>query len=166
VESARKIFCVPVPALADIVVAAAKFPMDIDLYQSQKAIDNGGIALKDGGTLILISSCRDGIGDETYARLLSQAASPADTLLKIDAEYKLGYHKAAKMAAVSERALIKAVTELPERQLKSLFIEKAPSPQQALDEALERARKRGTAEPKILILPDACVTVPVPVLPV
>jgi nickel-dependent lactate racemase len=165
VESARKIFCVPVPALADIVVAAAKFPMDIDLYQSQKAIDNGGIALKDGGTLILISSCRDGIGDETYAGLLAQAASPADALRKIEAGYKLGYHKAAKMAAVSERALIKAVTELPEKQLKSLFIEKAPSPQQALDEALERARKRGTAEPTILILPDACVTVPDPVLP-
>jgi nickel-dependent lactate racemase len=162
VETARKIFCVSVPALADIVVAAAKFPMDIDLYQSQKAIDNGGIALKDGGTLILISSCRDGIGDETYARLLAQAASPAEALKKIEAEYKLGYHKAAKMAAVSQRALIKAVTELPAEQLQSLFIEKAPSPQEALDEAIEKAKKRGTAEPKILILPDACVTVPDP----
>jgi nickel-dependent lactate racemase len=162
VETARKIFCVPVPALADIVVAVAKFPMDIDLYQSQKAIDNGGLALKDGGTLILVSSCRDGIGDEAYAKLLAQAASPAEAIRKIEAGYKLGYHKAAKMAAVSERALIKAVTELPEQRLKSMFIEKAASPQAALDEALEKARAGGTAIPKVLILPDGCVTVPEP----
>jgi nickel-dependent lactate racemase len=161
VEIARKIFCVSVPARADIVVSVAKFPMDIDLYQSQKAIDNGGMALKDGGTLILVSSCRDGIGDEAYAQLLAQASSPAEALRKIEAGYKLGYHKAAKMAAVSERAHIKAVTELPEERLKSLFIEKAASPQEALNEAMEKAGTQGRV-PKILILPDGCVTVPEP----
>jgi nickel-dependent lactate racemase len=157
---ARRIFCVSVPFRADIVVAVAKFPMDIDLYQSQKAIDNGGAALKDKGSLILVSSCRDGIGDEEYARLLAQASGPADALERIRAEYKLGYHKAAKMAMVSERAQVTAVTELPPEDLKKMFIASAPSPQAALDEALEKARGQGVKIPKILILPDACVTVP------
>ncbi|MFP3043711.1 nickel-dependent lactate racemase [Treponema primitia] len=160
VEIARKIFCVIVPAKADIVVSVAKFPMDIDLYQSQKAIDNGAVALKDGGTLILVSSCRDGIGDEAYAKLLASASSPADALRRIREGYKLGYHKAAKMAAVSDRATIKAVTELPAERLKSMFIESAASPQAALDEALGKAQSQGIAVPKILILPDGCVTVP------
>jgi nickel-dependent lactate racemase len=160
VKIARKIFCVSVSAKADIVVSIAKFPMDIDLYQSQKAIDNGAIALKDGGTLILVSSCRDGIGDEAYAQLLSNAQSPRDALERIRAGYKLGYHKAAKMAEVSARATIQAVTELSAEQLASMFIESASSPQQALDEALEKARKQGVAAPKILVLPDGCVTVP------
>ncbi|MDR3333342.1 MAG: nickel-dependent lactate racemase [Treponema sp.] len=160
VETARKIFCVSIPAKADIVVSVAKFPMDIDLYQSQKAIDNGAIALKDGGTLILVSSCRDGIGDEAYAKLLAAASSPADALERIRAGYKLGYHKAAKMAAVSARATVKAVTELPAERLKSMFIESAPSPQDALDEAITKARTQGVVTPKILILPDGCVTVP------
>ncbi|MDR3114343.1 MAG: nickel-dependent lactate racemase [Treponema sp.] len=162
VASARKIFCVPVPAQADIVVSVAKFPMDIDLYQSQKAIDNAAVALKDGGTLILVSSCRDGIGDEAYATLLAQAASPEDALSRIQAGYKLGYHKAAKMAAVSARATILAVTELDPRRLTRMFISPAPSPQAALDEALAQAKARGVAVPKILILPDGCVTVPDP----
>jgi nickel-dependent lactate racemase len=162
VDIARRIFCVPVPAKADIVVSAAKFPMDIDLYQSQKAIDNGSIALKDGGTLILVSSCRDGIGDEAYAALLAQTSSPADALERIRAGYKLGYHKAAKMAEVAARASIKAVTELSAERLASMFIEKAASPQEALDEAIQRAKKGGTAVPRIIILPDGCVTVPAP----
>jgi nickel-dependent lactate racemase len=162
VETARRIFCVSIPARADIVVSVAKFPMDIDLYQSQKAIDNGALALKDGGDLILISSCRDGIGDEAYARLLAEASSPADALDRIRAGYKLGYHKAAKMAEVSGRATVRAVTELSAERLKSMFIEKAPSPQAALDKALQKARDRGIPCPKILILPDGCVTVPDP----
>lgn len=162
VETARRIFCVAVPSKADIVVSVAKFPMDIDLYQSQKAIDNGAAALKDGGTLILVSSCRDGIGDEAYAALLASAKTPAEALERIRGGYRLGYHKAAKMAAVSGRALVKAVTELPAERLASLFIEAAPSPQAALDQALARAKARGVAAPGILVLSDGCVTVPEP----
>ncbi|MDR1949727.1 MAG: nickel-dependent lactate racemase [Spirochaetaceae bacterium] len=161
VEVARSIFCVSLPEKADIVVSAAKFPMDIDLYQSQKAIDNGALALKDGGVLILVSSCREGIGDEAYAELLARADSPADALSRIRAGYRLGYHKAAKMAAVSRRAAVMAVTELPPERLASLFIESAPSPQEALDEARRRARAGGVSKPRILVLPDGCVTVPV-----
>ncbi|MDR3336754.1 MAG: nickel-dependent lactate racemase [Treponema sp.] len=160
VKIARKIFCVSIPAKADIVVSVAKFPMDIDLYQSQKAIDNGSCALKDGGTLILVSSCRDGIGDEVYANLLAQASSPADAIERIRAEYKLGYHKAAKIAAVSGRATLRAVTELSVQRLNSMFIESAVTPQEALDEALEKAKTQGIMTPKILVLPDGCVTVP------
>jgi nickel-dependent lactate racemase len=160
VEIARKIFCVNVPAKADIVVSVAKFPMDIDLYQSQKAIDNGAAALKDGGVLILVSSCRDGIGDEAYAKLLAESATPAAALERIREGYRLGYHKAAKMAAVSERASITAVSELSEERLKSMFIGKAASPQAALDAALATVRKNGVTMPKILILPDGCITVP------
>jgi nickel-dependent lactate racemase len=162
VEIARKIFCVTVPTKADIVVSVAKFPMDIDLYQSQKAIDNGAVALKDGGTLILVSSCRDGIGDEAYAGLLAASSSPADAIERIRAGYRLGYHKAAKMAEVSGRAAIWAVSELSGERLSSMFIHKAESPQQALDKALAEAKAKGTPCPKILVLPDGCVTVPDP----
>ncbi|MDR0758974.1 MAG: nickel-dependent lactate racemase [Treponema sp.] len=160
VKIARRIFCVSVPSQADIVVSAAKFPMDIDLYQSQKAIDNGAIALKDGGDLILVSSCRDGVGNEAYAQLLAQASSPEDALERIKAGYKLGYHKAAKMAAVSSRATVTAITELSHEWLTSMFIESAASPQEALDKAIAKAKNQGISKPGILILPDGCVTVP------
>jgi nickel-dependent lactate racemase len=160
VETAKKIFCVAVPGKADIVISTAKFPMDIDLYQSQKAIDNGALALKDGGVLILVSSCRNGIGDETYAKLLAEASSPADALERIQAGYRLGYHKAAKMAEVSKRASIKAVTELQAVQLERLFIGKAASLQEALEEALKKMAVQNNGRPRVLILPDGCVTVP------
>jgi nickel-dependent lactate racemase len=161
VELSKKIFCVEIPEKADIVISVAKHPMDIDVYQSQKAIDNGALALNDNGTLILVSSCRGGLGEKNFAKLLMSAASPADVISKIRLEYKLGYHKSAKMAMVSDRAMVVAVTEIPASQLEAMFIGKAASPQAALDKALERAKARGTAQPKVLALPDGCVTVPV-----
>jgi nickel-dependent lactate racemase len=160
VKKKKKIFCVAVPSRADIVVSVARFPMDIDLYQSQKAIDNGAIALKDGGFLILVSSCRDGVGDEAYANLLKSSSCPADAMERIRSGYKLGFHKAAKMAEVSGRAAIIAVSELSRETLAGMFMEKAENPQEALDKAINQLKIKGNAAPKILVLPDGCVTVP------
>jgi nickel-dependent lactate racemase len=163
---ARRVFCVAVPARAEVVVSVARFPMDIDLYQSQKAIDNGALALADGGSLILVSSCRDGLGDEAYAELLASSASPADAIERIRGGFRLGYHKAAKMAQVSARARIVALTELPQSLLKGMFIEAASDLQAAIDEALGKADALcDTASGKkarVLVLPDGCLTVPEP----
>jgi len=48
IDKAKEVFCVKIPEKADIVVSVAPYPMDIDLYQSQKALDNGKLALKQG----------------------------------------------------------------------------------------------------------------------
>lgn len=160
VEIARSVFCVPVKEQADVVISIAKFPMDINLYQSQKAIDNGSLAVKDGGTLILVASCREGIGDAAFAKLLGSCKSPDEALGKIEAGYKLGYHKAAKMASVSKRITVQAYTELPDELVTSLFLVPIHNLQQALDEALQSARGKGVLNPKALLLLDGCVTVP------
>ena len=58
IDKANDVFVVKIKEKADIVVSVAKFPMDIDLYQSQKAIDNAKLALKEDGILIVVSKCR------------------------------------------------------------------------------------------------------------
>lgn len=155
---ARKIFCVTVPRLAPVVVSVARFPMDMDLYQSQKAIDNGALALADGGTLILVSACREGLGDKAYAELLSRSATPGEAMEAIRGGYRLGYHKAAKMAQAAQRARILAKTELDGAVLRSLFMESVADLQEAVDAALARpvpGHARG-----LIVLPDGCMTVP------
>ncbi len=160
VDVARGIFCVELPSRAELVVSVARFPMDIDLYQSQKAIDNGALALEDGGSLILLSSCRDGIGDEAYARLLANAPGPAEALDLIGQGYRLGYHKAAKMAQVADRATIAAKTELDPALLRSMFIEPIDDLALALDDAIARAESRLGRKARVILLPDGCLTVP------
>ena len=162
VEVARKIFCVSVPSKAEVVVAVAKFPMDIDLYQSQKAIENGSLALADGGILILVSSCRDGVGDRTFADLLARASKPGEVLELIGTGYKLGYHKAAKMAALASRARIMAKTELDGGQLRRLFIEPVSDLTASVQDAIAATTRVSGRDAKVLVLPDGSVTIPVP----
>ena len=156
IKKANEVFCVKIDRKADIVVSVASPPMDIDLYQSQKAIDNGKYALKEGGILILVSYCRDGTGPETYVKLLSSCESPREVLDKIDREYKLGYHKAGKMAETNLWAQTWAVTNIDKETMESIFIKPFNNPQQALDAALE-VKGEGA---KVLFLMDGGLTVP------
>jgi nickel-dependent lactate racemase len=158
VEKAQKVFVVPIPHKADVVVTVASFPTDVNLYQSQKALENGKLALKEDGILILVSSCRGGIGDDTFARLLSRSANPRETLQQIQKGYRLGYQKAAKIAEICLWAQIWAVTELPDAQLEPLFFKTFDNLQTALDQAF------AVLEPKarVLFLMEGSLTVPCP----
>jgi nickel-dependent lactate racemase len=156
IDKAHDVFSVTIDGREDIVVAVAPYPMDVDLYQSQKALDNGKLAMKDGGILILVAECRSGIGEEAFAKLLSSADTPDEVMQKIDEGYKLGYHKAAKIAEIAMRGEMWAVSCLADEELESIFIRPFPDLQSAIDAALEKKGK----DAKILFLMAASMTVP------
>jgi nickel-dependent lactate racemase len=156
VDKAKEVFAVSIKEKASIVVSVAKYPMDIDLYQSQKALENGKLALKAGGILILVSKCRCGIGDDTFVKLLSSCDTPGEVLKKIEEGYVLGYHKAAKMAEIRLWAEVYAVTDLQDELVRSLHIMPFPSLQEALNHALSVKSK----DAKVLFLLDGGMIVP------
>jgi nickel-dependent lactate racemase len=156
VEAANEVFCVPVSGEADVVISVAPYPMDIDLYQSQKALDNGKLALKDGGTLIMVSKCRTGVGDEAFLDLLGSCATPQETLAKLELEYKLGWHKAGKMAEIAVKGEMWGVTDLDGETLKKAFIKPYDNLQQALDDALAQRGK----DARVLVLMNGSMTIP------
>lgn len=157
VNAANSVFAVRMARQADIVISVARSPMDINLYQAQKAIDNGALAAADGGLLILVASCWDGVGDETYLNLLGSSSSPGEALRKISDGFRLGYHKAAKIAQVADRITLMAYTELDRSILKKAFITKVESLQSAVDSAI--AGKGAGAH--VVVLADGTVTVPI-----
>ena len=156
IEKANEVFAVKIKEKADIVVSVAPYPMDVDLYQSQKALDNGKLALKKDGILIMVSKCRTGIGERTFFDLLSSCDTPEATLAKIDEEFKLGYHKAAKMAEINTIAQVWGVTDLADDDLRNIFITPFNSVQEAVNAAIEEKGK----DAKVLFLMDGSITVP------
>ena len=158
VAKASEVFVAPLEQPADVVVACAKYPMDIDLYQSQKAVENAKLALKPGGTLILVSSCRDGIGEDAFRSLLASCDTPDQVFKKIEAGYKLGYHKAAKIADICANARVAAFSGLDAAVLESVFIEPVEDLQKKLDSLLTGAP--GAERRRVVVMTDASVTVP------
>jgi nickel-dependent lactate racemase len=153
---ARRVFGVHPSAKADIAVAVAPYPMDIDLYQSQKAIDHAKLALAPGGILILVSSCRDGVGDPAFLDLLKSADAPEAVIRVIGENYKLGYHKAAKLAEVAQWAEMWAATELDPADVEAALMRPFDDPLEAIGEAL---KQKGSGA-RVAIFPASSLTVP------
>ena len=156
VKKADEVFCVNIPRKADIVISVAPYPMDVDLYQAQKALDNGKLALAKDGILIMVAKCRTGIGPKPFFNLMASAPTPQEVLEKISNEFHLGYHKAAKMAEISLWAQTWAVSELSDDEMRAVHLKPYHDLQKAVDEALAQ---KG-ADAGIIILPFGSMTVP------
>lgn len=104
---------VPIAQRADIaLVSAGGYPLDVNMYQAQKALDNAVHAVREGGVIVWVAECREGLGSATFASWLQEADSPAGILARIEREFVLGGHKAAAIAAVLKKARVHLVSSL------------------------------------------------------
>jgi nickel-dependent lactate racemase len=155
---ADKQFVLELERLYEVVVAVAPHPMDCNFYQTNKAIQSGALAVKDGGVLIVVSECPYGFGEnQTLYDMLEAADSPADALARADQhEYKLGEQQATRVASILEKADIWVVSSLKDEDVRAMFMTPIESVQVAIDAALAQ---QGEAA-QVLFLTEASITVP------
>jgi nickel-dependent lactate racemase len=156
VSDAKKRFCAPITGPYDLVIALARPPMDRTLYQAQKAIEHGKLALKEGGVMILVAECSEGIGQSTFWDLLTSSHDRDSVMSRIEKGYKLGYHKAARIVQLADQSDIFMVSRIPSSTLEKGFITGFADLEKALDRALDKVG----SDPKVLFIPDGTVTVP------
>ncbi len=159
VDSAGAALCTPVEEKADIVMVNITPPKDMNLYQSQHGLENGKLALKEGGIIIWSSGCERGIGNDTFMKLLASADSYDEVADEIRHHYFLGYHKAAKIMQMREWCDIYTVTGIDDDAMHDAKFTTFPDIQTALDDAVKRFREKGI-EPNIIVMPKAGYTVP------
>ena len=142
---------------ADIVlVSQGGAPKDLNLYQTQKALDNAKHAVKDGGVIILIGSCKEGLGEKTFEQWMTEADSAHSLIERIGREFKLGGHKAAAIAMVLERAEVDLVSELDDDFVRSIFLKPYKTAQDALDHAFSKLGP----DARVLAMPYGGSTLP------
>jgi len=120
------------------LVSQGGAPKDLNLYQTQKALDNAKHAVKPGGVIILIGLCREGMGEETFARWMEQAPSSEALIARIGRDFQLGGHKAAAIAMVLKNAEIYLVSDLDDEIVRKIFLKPYPSAQSALEAAIKK----------------------------
>jgi len=142
---------------ADIVVATVGgYPKDMSLYQAQKGLDNAARAVRDGGTIILLAECREGLGDETFERWLMEADSPDSAIGRLKENFTPGGHKAFAIARVAKRAQVILVSNLASNVARRAFMTPSNSIKEAMREAFN-AQGRGAS---IILMPYAGSTLP------
>lgn len=152
-----RLYLKEIESRADIVVVSqGGAPKDLNLYQTQKALDNAKHAVKKGGVVILAGSCKEGMGEEVFEEWMTRAESPKSIIERIQADFRLGGHKAAAIALVLENADIYLVSEMEKEFVESIFMKHYSSVQSALDAAF--AKLGGDAT--VLVMPYGGSTLP------
>lgn len=143
---------------ADIVlVSQGGAPKDLNLYQTQKALENAKYAVKEGGIIVLVGSCAEGMGERVFEEWMVGAERPHDLIERIETDFQLGGHKAAAIAMVLEHAEIFLVSHMDEAFVRSIFMTPFSSVQEAVDQAFVQMGP----EASVLVMPFGGSTLPV-----
>lgn len=146
-----------IPKKADIVIASCGgYPKDINLYQAQKSLDNALSAVKDGGSIILVAECIEGLGEKHFSDWMLKASCPDEPLKWIKEDFRLGAHKAAVICEVLKKADIYLVSSLDKNLTEKIFFKYAKTLQYAYDNTLQKYGK----DANVLVLPYASSTLP------
>ena len=152
-----QLYCKEIPERVDIVIVSqGGAPKDLNLYQTQKALDNARHAVKDGGVVILVGSCKEGLGEKVFEEWMTSAPTPRSLIERIRREFRLGGHKAAAIAMVLERAEIYLVSDLEDDLVRRLFMRPYHSVQEAYDAAVRKCGPAAT----VLAMPYGGSTLP------
>ncbi len=152
-----RLYLKELPRGADVVlVSQGGAPKDLNLYQTQKALDNARHAVNPGGVIVLIGSCKEGLGERVFEEWMTQSESPRAMIERIGRDFQLGGHKAAAIAMTLEKADVYLVSDLEPDFVRSIFLTPQPTVQAALDAAFARLGPEAT----VLAMPYGGSTLP------
>jgi len=114
-----------------VIVSCGGSPYDINMIQAHKALEMAAQACVDGGSIILLAECRDGLGRADFLKWFDSPDSRAlETRLK-DA-YEVNGQTAWALLTKTERFRVHMVTELGDDEVRRMRM----VPARSLDEAL------------------------------
>lgn len=160
VAVSRQVYGVPVPGQADIVIAGSH-PCDIEFWQAHKSLYPADLAVREGGTVIVVTPCPEGV-TVTHREMLNFTALDAGKIETLVLDGTIGDvcsgALALAWAKMRERARISLVSDgIPCEDTRALGF----SPFDSVDEALETALRRHGPDATVTVLPHAPETLPI-----
>jgi nickel-dependent lactate racemase len=157
-QAAREVVGVNVDHRVDIAITTnSGAPLDLDLYQTVKGIDNASTVTRDGGIVIAASSCSSGVGPQSFVDLHVSCKDPIDVLQKIRREEPIGVQWQNQiLARIQMRNTLMLRSELDDSVVQSMRID----PVHDLDKALQRAIEIVGPDAEIAVLPEGPLALP------
>ena len=163
VKTARHLYEVEIDHPGEIVVSGVGYPKSRDLYQASRAANVVAFGPKPvvtkGGAILIPASCEDGCGHPGYCEIMKRSEDVEDVIaISREEGFAPGEQKALILAWILRHArIVMTDCSLPEETLKELYLESAPTLQQALNQELARNPKA-----RVILIPDGLLTLPVP----
>ena len=134
------------------------FPKDINLYQAHKAVSCANRVTREGGQIILVAACEDGVGSAGYAEFMARGFPSHQAVMEqfVKEPFRIGAHKAHIFARDAVRLQdIWIVSDIPADQITSLLLKPAD-----LQTAVAGAIEPLPPTARVGIMPYANATIP------
>jgi nickel-dependent lactate racemase len=157
---AHEVYAVDIERNYDIVFAVGEPPLDISLYQMQKAQEHGAEAVAEGGILAVVGACNEGAGSPYFVKLAEEYPNAEMAMSdKAMSDNRFGIHKLVKSARrlLNQHIKLWYVTKVDDNTVRKVYYE----PKRTLNAALTEALDISVRNARVAILKDACFTVPV-----
>jgi nickel-dependent lactate racemase len=132
------------------------FPWDISLYQSIKTLANASFATREGGTIILVTECRDGVGPPDWVQWFEWGRAEM-----IERELRKGFtipgFVALKTVFITNRFRVILVSRLDPESVRKVGM----IPASSIDEALLLAREKMEHRTNTIFMPYGSFVLPV-----
>jgi nickel-dependent lactate racemase len=119
VELSRRTYSQEVAEPYDAVVCEMLPPLDDNLYQAQKALENCQAVVADGGSAIVLSACDGGIGSSHFFELADLWDREANR--PIDGVQRFGSHKLSRVNAMGRRIDVRLHSNLADDTVRRVF---------------------------------------------
>jgi lactate racemase len=163
IQQAARQYQVPLAHPYDIVVVTNMgYPADTTLYQSVKGMSVAAEAVREGGAILLIAACEEGIGSRDYEEGLGaedSARALLDRILKTE-EPRYDQWQIQCQAMVQSRARVFLHSRLTAEQTRGAHVGYSADASETLRELVEQAQAMGR-DGSVLIMPHGQLTVPV-----
>jgi nickel-dependent lactate racemase len=116
-----------------VIASCGGSPYDLNLIQAHKALDMAAHACIDGGTIVLLAECGDGLGHPTFLKWFDEQNSRTLEARLRDA-YEVNGQTAWSLFTKAERYRVFLVSELPDDQARQMQMVPAHSLTDALNQ--------------------------------
>lgn len=120
-DFAQRNFAHAVAEQYDLAIAVVYPPLDRNLYQLQKSYENLQTVVRDGGDILLVSACSDGVGDERFLKI-AEAEARGIMIPEDDVSATMGIHKVRRTHRLAQRLNLHLISQLTTKQLEYLPI--------------------------------------------
>jgi nickel-dependent lactate racemase len=122
-----------------VVTSSAGYPLDTTFYQAVKGLTGALPIVKQGGTIIMAAGLTEGIGSPEFEKLFAENTSLEGFVERVLGKdyFVLDQWQLEELAKVRRKAKVKLVSHgLPGETIDKLFVESAPSVEQAVADSL------------------------------
>jgi lactate racemase len=141
-----------------IVASAGGFPLDIDLRQAHKGLENACQALRPGGAILFYAECPNGAGIRSFEEYIRRYRDDFEMRQALEREFVVGGHKAWWIARLGRLYDVHLVSSLDPDFVRRCHF--TPVSAESHEAALAGLRREAGPAARIAVIPYAGFTLP------